>query len=331
MKDALREILAAAAVATPLVAGLSVATAAEGPAQQQQPAATSGATQQQATNSQAVTAEPVMLDDAAIKKLSGYFSVNFPTKYISRGLILNRNAGIIAQPSAELDFAAYDGGKGLINKVTPYVGIWNDVVSNHQYAGGNLSSWYEFDWDVGVSIDFAKNWNFNVQYIEFTSPSNAFGTSKNIIPQITYNDSDLWGGKFALNPYVAGLIETNGKAGSGVDLGQYIEPGIAPSWTFMEKSAYPVTLTVPVKVGLGLNNFYGGKNPKHNETFGYFSAGATVGVPLKFMDSAVGGSWSANAGVAYYYYGDGTHYFNKAGGYSNTSDVIGSVGVTVKF
>jgi hypothetical protein len=276
--------------------------------------------------------EPLMMEDAPLaKKLSGVFSVAFPTKYLSRGLILNRSAGVIAQPSAELDFDLFDS-KGVINKITPYIGIWNDVTSNHQYANGNLSSWYEFDWDVGVSIDFLKNWNFNVQYIEFTSPSNAFGTSKNIIPQITYNDSDLWGGKFALNPYVAGLIETNGKAGSGVHLGYYVEPGIAPSFTFMDKSDYPLTLTVPVKAGLGFSNFYGGKTASHNATFGYFSAGVVVGVPLKFMDSAVGGSWSANAGAAYYYYGPGTHYFNTAvQGFTNKNDVIGSAGVTVKF
>lgn len=275
---------------------------------------------------------PQMMDDAALaKKISGIFSVSFPTKYISRGLILNRNAGLIAQPSAELDFDAYDG-KGVINKITPYVGVWNDLVSNHQYATSSLSTWYEFDWDVGVSIDFAKNWNFNVQYIEFTSPSDAFGTSKNIIPQITYNDSDLWGGKFALMPYVAGLIETNGKAGSGVHLGQYLEPGINPSWTFMEKSNYPLSLTIPVKVGLGFSNFYGGKTASHNATFGYFSAGVVVGVPLKILDGALGGAWSVNAGAAYYYYGEGTHYFNVANqGYTNHNDVIGSAGITVKF
>jgi hypothetical protein len=282
---------------------------------------------------------PLYADDTvapaapAKKVLSGSFGVTIPTKYISRGLILNRDRGIIAQPFAELDFDAYDG-KGFINKISPFVGIWSDVISNHQYAGStNLRSWYEFDWDAGVSIDFLDKWNFNIQYIEFTSPSNAFGTAKNIIPQITYDDTDFWKGKlpFALHPYVAGLIETHGKAGSGAKLGYYLEPGINPSITLAEKSDLPVTLTFPIKVGLGFNNFYGGTNARKNETLGYVSAGAYAAIPLKFMDGALGGAWTLNGGASYYYYGAGTHAFNSAGGFTDRNDVIGSVGLTVKF
>ena len=313
--------------------------AAAGHAESSASPATPSVTASQSDAGSASQAAPLYADDAAApaapakKVLSGSFGVTVPTKYISRGLILNRDRGIIAQPFAELDFDAYDG-KGFINKITPFVGAWGDITSNHQYATStNLRSWYEFDWDAGLSIDFLDKWNLNVQYIEFTSPSNSFGTSKNIIPQITYDDTDFWKGKlpFALHPYIAGLIETNGKAGSGAHLGYYLEPGINPSITFAEKSDLPVTLTFPIKVGLGFNDFYGGKNARKNETLGYISAGGYVAIPLKFMDGALGGAWTLNGGAAYYYYGAGTHAFNSAGGFTDRNDVIGSVGLTVKF
>src|SRR5947208_16914874 len=99
MKDALRKILVAAAVATPLFGWAPAGQAAnEAPDLfNPQPAAAPMAPEV------AAQAEPVMPDDAALaKRITGYFSVVFPTKYISRGVIPNRNARIIAPPSAEI-------------------------------------------------------------------------------------------------------------------------------------------------------------------------------------------------------------------------------------
>jgi hypothetical protein len=267
------------------------------------------------------------------KKISGSVGATLTSKYISRGLILN-NAGAIVQPFAEIDFDLASSKDGPINSISPYVGIWNDLTDNHRFAKNSLSMWYEFDWDVGVSITFLNSWNFNVQYIEFTSPSGAFGTAKNVIPQLTFDDSSLWNNSlaFGLHPYVAGLIETNGKAGSGAKLGYYVEPGINPSLTFGATGDMPITVTFPIKVGLGFNNFYGGSNASSDELFGYASAGAQVSLPIKLIDATLGGSWSATAGVAYYYYGSGTHAFNAANvGYTDRNDVIGSIGLLCKF
>ena len=280
--------------------------------------------------------EPAAAAPAApTKKVGGSFGATLTQKYISRGLILN-NSGVIVQPYAEIDFDLFDSKDGPIQNISPYVGGWSDLTDNHRFATHSLRTWYEFDWDVGVSMTFLTSWNLNVQYIEFTSPSGSFGTSKNIIPQLTYDDTSLWGQNnplaFALHPYVAGLIETNGKAGSGVKLGQYLEPGINPSITLGATGNFPVTITIPLKVGLGFDNFYGGSNARKNETFGYLSAGAQISAPFKFIDALVGGTWSGTAGVAYYYYGDGTHFFNVSNvGYTDRNDVIGSFGLLCKF
>lgn len=275
---------------------------------------------------------------APTKKVGGSVGATLTTKYISRGLILN-NSGWVVQPSAEIDFDLLDSKDGPINNISPYVGGWSDLTDNHRFATNRLRTWYEFDWDVGVSVTFLNSWNFNVQYIEFTSPSGAFGTSKNIIPQLTFDDSSIWTGdtlknlSFGLHPYVAGLIETNGKAGSGTKLGQYLEPGMNPSITFGSSGDFPITFTVPVKVGLGFDDFYGAApNPGKNKLLGYESVGAQLSFPVKLVDATLGGTWSLSLGAAYYHYENGTHSFNAGNvGYTSRDDVIGAVSMLCKF
>lgn len=74
----------------------------------------------------------------------------------------------------------------------------------------------------------------------------------------------------------------------GANGGWYYEIGIAPAHTFG-----PVTLTVPLTVGLGDSKFYGG------DTYGYFSAGANLSVPLSFIPAGFG-KWTASSGVTFY-------------------------------
>ena len=53
-----------------------------------------------------------------------------------------------------------------------------------------------------------------------------------------------------------------------------------------QRSAYPVTVTLPTAAGFGSNGFYG-------QGFGYFSTGAEVSVPLAFIPGSFG-SWKTN-------------------------------------
>ena len=78
-------------------------------------------------------------------------------------------------------------------------------------------------------------------------------------------------------------------------LGQYYELGIAPSYTLEKGSAYPVTLTLPVTMGLGTNHYY-------YQGFGYVSVGLTASVPLAFIPTCYG-NWSSSLSGLYYYLG----------------------------
>ncbi|HYO08870.1 MAG TPA: hypothetical protein VER17_07835 [Tepidisphaeraceae bacterium] len=265
-------------------------------------------------------------------KVHGLVGVDFPTHYISRGLVLE-DQGFIAQPYAELDFTLYEG-EGALSKVVGFVGIWNSLHSQHTDAGlasgtpgvSTTDIWYEFDWYVGFSIDLAKNFNLNLSYWEFVSPNDGFGTSKNYQAKVSFNDTDLWGGGgFALKPYGLVFIETDGKAGSGSDEGIYVELGVEPTiYTFGKEGTYPLALSVPARVGLGFSDFY-----EDDEVFGFATVGLKASVPLAFIPSDYG-SWSAYASVMYYFYGEGVDDFNEGTG-DGEDDIVAAFGVSMTF
>jgi hypothetical protein len=270
----------------------------------------------------------------------GLVGVDFPTEYISRGLVLE-DQGFIAQPYMELDFTLFQNKDATLSKAIGFAGIWNSLHSQHTDAGlatadpdtgdrppTTTDMWYEFDWYVGFAFDIA-DFNLNLSYWEFISPNQGFGTSKNLQAKLSYNDTKLWNhGKdtgFALKPYGIVFVETDGKAGSGSDEGVYIELGIEPTvYTLAASSTYPVALSVPVKIGLGFSDFY-----EDDDALGFISGGLKASVPLAFMGTRYG-AWSATAGVYYYYYGEGVDDFNKGTG-DGDDDIVGTLGVSFTF
>jgi len=272
--------------------------------------------------------------------IHGLVGSDFTTHYISRGLVLE-DQGFIAQPYMELDITLAENKDATFSKTIGFVGIWNSLHSQHTDAGLAIADpttgdrpqvttdlWYEFDWYAGVAFDIS-DFNLNLSYWEFTSPNQGFGRSKNVQAKLSYNDTKLWNhGKdsgFALKPYGIVFIETDGKAGSGSDEGVYIELGVEPTiFTLAKEGKYPVALSVPAKVGLGFSDFY-----EDDETLGFVSVGLKASVPLAFIPARYG-SWSANAGVYYYYYGPGVDDFNQATGDGN-DDIVASAGFSFTF
>jgi hypothetical protein len=277
--------------------------------------------------------------------ISGDLGVNIVSQYISRGVIFENQGGII-EPYADLYFKLYEG-EGFLNKVTVNLGTWDSFHSRKTDAGlfegrpfGNSSAknsstaaWYECDFTGGVSFTFLKNFTLTPSYYVFLSPNDGFETFKGLNVKLAYDDTDLLG-KFALHPYAQVLFELEGKAGTGPHQGQYFEIGVAPS-----APVGPVTVTVPLTVGLGANDFYGQYHTSTatvtDETFGYFSAGVTLSYTMKFIPECYG-TWTATAGYTYYYLGEGTSGFNtqEAGGDvrdGKNNEHVWSGGISVAF
>jgi hypothetical protein len=238
-----------------------------------------------------------------VSYITGDFGVTFVSEYLSRGIVQGPDGdkGVIAEPYLDLYIKLYSG-TGFINSVSAQLSFWSNIQSeySHDHNPGNTTpAWEEFDWDPGVSVTFAQKFTLLVQYFEFDSPAGAFGTARSIDANLTYDDSGFMG-PFALHPHFTELYELGapGYAGLKPD-GWYSEFGIAPSYTFLPKSTYPITVSVPATVGFsGQGGFYG------NDWFGYFSVGPTISVPLAFIPSGFG-AWTLTAGYTYYSLGDG--------------------------
>lgn len=270
--------------------------------------------------------------------ITGDIGVAMVSQYVTRGVVLE-NQGAIIQPFSDLYFKLYEND-GFINKLSLNLGVWSSLHSRHTDAGavsGAATSstryWYEFDWTVGLATTFAKNWTFTPSFYAFLSPNDGFSTFYGLNLNLAYNDSDLWGGKFALNPSVTVLFELENKAGTGADEGVYYEASLNPTFP-----VGPITVAIPLKAGFGSNDFYGslgGDGAVHNEAFGYFSAGVTLSTPLKFIPECLG-TWTVNANATFYYLGDGTSDFNtKPRGGSvrdfDTTEWVFGGGLTVAF
>jgi hypothetical protein len=285
--------------------------------------------------------------------------VTFTSEYLSRGIVEEKQTeGVIAQPYLDIYIKLWSGS-GFINSISGQLSFWSDIGSNVATAntaiglptgyvaknktfpkGSALAgartdatpNWEEFDWDPGVSVTFATNFTLLLQYFEFDSPAGAFNTARSLDANLTYNDASFWtnptlsAASFAIHPHATVLYELGAPGFAGLQgKGWYYELGIAPSWTFMPKATYPITLALPVTLGLGDDHgFYQGN------TYGYLSVGPSVSVPLAFIPAGFG-SWTLTA--AYTYYDEGTtvraaNAYPAGNGSESRHVFSGAIGVT---
>jgi hypothetical protein len=247
--------------------------------------------------------------------ITGDLGVTFVSAYISRGLVLE-NQGVIAQPYLDLYFKLYEG-TGFINKVVLNLGLWSSIHSHPQPDGSTdtTRNWYEFDYTPGFAITFAKNFTFTASYFEFDSPASSFDTARSLNFNLAYDDTDLLG-KFALHPHVTYLRELDAPGAAGLaPNGNYYEIGLAPGF-----SVGPVSVTIPLTVGLGSEHFYA------SDTFGYFAGGVQLSVPISFIPECYG-KWTFSGGYTYYQLGtdvaDAT-----ATGHKSQNVFQGAIGLT---
>ncbi len=112
--------------------------------------------------------------------------------------------------------------------------------------------------------------------------------------------------------------ELDGQADGGANEGTYLELGIGPGYTRSR-----VSLTVPIKVGLSLSDYYEGLNG--DETFGFFSVAGVVTVPLTSAPTRFG-SWNIHGGVEFLMLGD-----RNEAVFGDSSHVIGSIGIGLSY
>ena len=254
--------------------------------------------------------------------------VDFTTHYFFRG-ILQENQDYIIQPYGEVTFKLLEG-EGALTGLGFTLGLWNSLHGGPSGVDGAASVdpkiWYEADFYAKLTATLFEDLTVAMIYTAYMSPNDRFATVEEIALSFAYNDSKLLGA-FAVNPNVLIAFETDGQADAGLDEGVYLQIGLTPGYTFNDKGTYPLSLTLPMVLGLSLSDYYervgvGGDD----DTFGYFSIGLAAGVPLKFVPASYG-AWTAKASLTFITLGDNM----KAANNGDRSEFIGTFGIAMTY
>ena len=225
--------------------------------------------------------------------------VDVPTDYYFRGIV-QETTDYIVQPYGELTVKLWDGVPAF-GDLALTIGTWNSLHGGPTgVEGSNVDPklWYESDFYTKIGWTMLEDLSASVVYTAYMSPNDAFATVQELALGLAYDDGKLLG-PFALNPSALVAFEVKGQADGGDHQGVYLQLGLAPGYTFNAGSTYPVTLSLPLIVGLSLDDYYefgtGG-----DSTFGYFQGG--VGLACRWPScrrpSAPGRSRPASASCA---------------------------------
>ena len=222
--------------------------------------------------------------------------VDIVNQYYFRG-IMQETGGFIAQPF--LDGSISFGAASIT------AGTWSSLHSRGDEGfAGAPGSFYETDFYAGIGGS-AGPVGLDVTYTAYMSPRGSWGTTKEIALGLSVDN--------VAAPYVTMAFEVAGGA-DGFDKGNYLELGIEPAAPLDDA---PVSLSFPVSIGMSMGGYY-----EHmmadgmiaDSTFGFFSAGASIGIPLDVPEQY--GSWELALGVNALVLGEGAKVID--GGDSST-------------
>lgn len=222
---------------------------------------------------------------APAPKVSVTGGLDVPSLYMFRGYRQEGDPALTMQPYVNVAVVASDTTK--VN-----FGSWNSF-----HTGSNkdaTGAFYESDFYASAAFTSGK-FSPTVLYTAYMSPTDAFDTIHEIALVLGYAHK--------LAPSVTVAVELQG------DHHSYFEAGIAPT---LSKADSKVTVTLPTKVGLSLNDYYDG-------TFGYFSVGPAIVAPLK-------NGFDIHGSLLVYALGDGPKAVNDG-----SSQVVGTVGLGFSF
>lgn len=241
---------------------------------------------------------------------------DFANAYFFRG-IPQDDSGVVMWPYGDLGFGLFSGD-GALTSVGVNVGTWNSLHTGTAGSDGPSGElWYESDFYATLALGFTKGTNLGVTYTAYNSPNGMFGTVKELSFRVTVDDSGALGA-FSLKPYALLAQELDGQADGGTNEGTYLELGVGPGFSMPR-----ATVSVPLKVGLSLSDYYEGLTG--DETFGFFSIGGVVTVPFTNAPTRFG-SWNIHGGVEFLMLGD-----RNEAVFGDGSHVIGSIGIGLSY
>ena len=238
-------------------------------------------------------------------------AVDFPSVYFFRGIRQESNPKLTTFAAGDVGISLFSGDGGL-KSAGINVGVWNSLHTGTAGTDTDKSSHYEEDFYASLALGFGRGITVTPTFTVYTSPNTSFGTVQELSFKVAHAS------KFA--PYGLVAMELKGQADAGEKKGTYGEFGVAPSWTL---GGTPVTLAVPVKVGLSLKDYY--ETSGVDNKFGYVDAGVLLTVPFTGIPSQYG-TWNVHGGVNVLGFGDTTKAFNN--GDAGQVVVSGGIGMS---
>jgi len=239
--------------------------------------------------------------------------VDFPSKYVFRGLVQEADSKLTLFPYGDIGIALFSG-EGGIKSASVNFGVWNALMTGSSGTdGASGHSHYEEDFYTTLTLGFDKGFSLGTTYTAYTSPNLSFGTVHELAFKVAKTHF--------VNPYGLIAFELSGQADGGESEGTYAELGVGPAWTLAEGKAI---VTVPVKFGFSLNDYYEG--PEGDEKFGYFQIGGQIAAPLTSSTNKFG-VWTVKGGIDIYAFGDTPKAFNNGDG----SKVVATFGIGVVY
>ena len=242
---------------------------------------------------------------------TGVFDV--PTVYVFRGIVQELDPSFTVQPAGDLGIALASGEGGLKSAAVNF-GVWHSLQTGSTGSGGPSEKvHYEEDFYATLGLGFAKSMSLGTTFTAYTSPNGGFNTVKELSFKLSQASR--------FNPYGIVAFELSGQADAGSNKGTYLELGAGPS--FPLKADGP-TLTIPIKLGMSVSDYYELAGEDH--AFGFFDIGAQIGIPIKGIPSQFG-AWNLHGGVDFLALGDTTKALND----DSSSKVVGLIGIGVSY
>lgn len=287
---------------------------AQEPARQ---AAQNGATVASAPAPVPPAAEQSAAEEPTPKRVTMAAGFDFASAYMFRG-IYQEDSGVIVPPFVDVGVALYEG-TGALKGISVNGGIWNSLHSGPSGNSGRGNAWYEADYYGAVTFTFGR-WKPGALFTSYTSPNDAFRSVHELAAVLAYDDS---ASPFPLSPKATLAFELKGQADGGSNNGTYLELGVRPVLKVIDADRYPLSLAIPVKLGLSVKDYYEG--PTGSNRFGYFDTGLVASVPLAFMPSKT--AWEVHGGVDFLWFGDNLRLLN----HSDRVKPVGILGLSVTY
>jgi hypothetical protein len=247
---------------------------------------------------------------------TGGFDVLPGVPYVFRGIVQETDPEITMWPFGDIGIALFSGD-GALKSVSANFGVWNSLHTGPSGLDGPEPSdrlHYEEDFYATLGLAFGSGITVGTTFTAYTSPNGRFATTQELGFRVAKSHF--------LSPYGLVAFELDGAAdGTDSGTGTYLELGVGPSWALGGGRA---TVTIPVKVGLSLNDYYEG--PDGDEPFGFFDIGALFTLPITAIPSSFG-SWNVHAGADLLVFGDTTKFFNNG----DSTKVVGLFGIGLAY